>query len=225
VSLAWRISSVTSLFPNVIADPDDPSRSLEVAAVVQHCARLKALCASGCTYHTTDETQHLAVAVRARDLVHLRWCYCDFETDAPVQALAANCANLRSLELDLFSSMVSQAALIALVSNLSSVVELALHNCDLSDNVFCVVAVHCPRLEAFHLTYSKHHTAEGIAALVHDCAALRRVYVMEDDPVVSSLSRLLQSTLRPEIRFVFGYQLNAIWVALQDVERDELVVW
>jgi hypothetical protein len=64
---------------------------------------------------------------------------------------------------------------------------------------------------------SKHHTAAGIAALVHGCAKLWRVFVRADDPVVTPLSRMLWQSLRPGITFNAG-TMHTTWAALFDAE-------
>jgi hypothetical protein len=196
-----------------------------LTAIVQHCRNLKALSVTSSREHINHDAVHLAVAARARDLTHLCWYECFITNDAPVLLLAENSANLRSLGLDLRDSNVSQAALIRLVSNLSYVVELALDHCELSNDVLRAIAAHCPRLEALHLVNSDYPTEVGIAAVAQGCTALRMVYIKEHDSVVTPLSRLLWRALRPDVEFVYGDQLNAMWAALQDVEREELVVW
>jgi hypothetical protein len=119
-----------------------------VAAVMNHCKRLKAL-----SLRTVYTGSIMVLAEQAKMLRHISLFNARFESDPFVLALAENCSNLISLELSSVHNNISQTALVALFSRLSSVVELNLFDSCLSDDVLLAIAAHCPLLEVLHLSY------------------------------------------------------------------------
>jgi hypothetical protein len=167
---------------------------------MQHCKKLKAFCgpADGTAI---SEASVMAVASRLDDLRHL-WLYeCLFESDEQVLALAEHCSNLTTLSLHAPGSAVSQEALVTLVSNLRSVVELTLDKIDLSDSVLAAIAAHCPQLKVFDLCESQGYTEVGIAALACGCTSLKKVCSRQDDEVLTPAARLLWQVLRPGLEW------------------------
>jgi hypothetical protein len=64
-----------------------------------------------------------------------------------------------------------------------------------------------------------------VEALVRGCVALKVVHVAADDELITPLCRRLWRALRPGIVFSHLEQPAQLWEALQDMEREEIVVW
>jgi hypothetical protein len=80
-------------------------------------------------------------------LRHFCLSNCRFESDAAVLALAQKDNALETFELwSQKAAGISQSTLAALIRNLGKVKELNLDYCQLSDEVLCAIAAHCPQL-------------------------------------------------------------------------------
>jgi hypothetical protein len=194
-----------------------------VAAVTQHCKKLKALrFSAGATSGITDASV-IMVASRLDEMRHLWWD--GFLTDQPMMALSEHGRNLVTLELHARHSDVSQDALVTFVSQLHSVVEIRMQEFELSDPVLEAIAVHCPRLQILNLYGCQGYTVTGIAALARGCAALKKVYVRQDEQLLTPMARLLWQIIRPGLEFPPRNDLTSVWRNVFDISRDELVVW
>jgi hypothetical protein len=193
-------------------------------AILQHCAKLKALSIYACRQGTADVTV-LALVPRVQELRRLRIHKCSFQSDNPLLALAPQCGNLRSLDLYSIGYSVDSAALVTLVSNLKSVVELCVGGWNVDDSVLVAIATHCVQLRVLHLAFSNGYTAIGVGALVRGCAVLKIVHVRANDRVITPLGRLLWKEMRPAVEFYHDDQCCAVWMQLENVEGAEIVVW
>jgi F-box/leucine-rich repeat protein 2/20 len=192
-----------------------------IAAIMQHCKRLKAFSA---TARDLSDATITAVASQLDDVRHL-WLYdCAFASDQPILALSKHCRKLTSCALSARDSVASQAALVTLMSNLHSVVELRLQGFELIDPVLEALAVHCPHLEVLNLYDCIGYSEVGIAALARGCTALKKVCAREDDEVLTPGTRLLWQVLRSGLRFSHRNEATSVWTQIYDISREKLVI-
>jgi hypothetical protein len=194
-----------------------------VLAALQHCARLKAFCAHGGAV-TTSADCRAALQARLLDLRHLSLKDCEYESDAPILALAPHCSNLRTLELQYLGEEVSQEALVELVRHLPCVEELNLHDARHSDPVMKAIATHCRHLRVFHLRFAVGYTEDGVMAVAEACTQLQQLVVLPDNSVLTSSALQFLRALRPGLRVVHNTLDSVFWTSLWDVDRDEIVV-
>jgi hypothetical protein len=201
----------------------------QMAAVMQHCRNLRAY--SAFARRDVSDATLFALAARVQNMRHLSLYGYLPENDAPMLALAQNCHNLWTLEICMQGENISQEALTAVVSNLTSVTELNFEETDLSDAVLMAVARSCPQLRTLHLNscYGEseegRYTEHGMAALAVGCASLRKVYVDEDDAVLAPVGRRMWKALQPQVEFDFKFEASAWSSVIHDIERDEFVIW
>jgi hypothetical protein len=195
-----------------------------IPTIMQHCTALCGFRAPGSGWNVS-EASICALTKRLPEMQHLCLLHCDFASDDPVLAIAQCCGNLRSLELLRLEKDVSQNALITLVSNLHSIVELNLSHCKLSDSLLTAIAVHCPDLKSLHIYDSYGHTDAGIIALAKGCAALELVFTRSDTNVPGPATRAQCMDLRPDLRFADVEGRCYLWLSLENIEREEFEVW
>jgi hypothetical protein len=198
----------------------------QISAIMQNCKRLKAFGAPASGKAIADTTA-LAIVARVHELDHLRLSYSRLESDAPLLALARHCRNLKSIEIDWMQDDggIPETLLIELVSNLQSIVELNLNEHKLSTLVMEAIAAHCPLLQRLHMWNCRGIEDEGIVALAKGCAALKKVFVWEDEEALNPLARKLWQAMRPGLVFEDSDCFGAVWNQLEDVEREAFVIW
>jgi hypothetical protein len=200
------------------------STDAHITAIMQHCRKLKAFCGPASGPNITNASV-MAVASRLDDMRHLWLSDIAFQSDQPMLALSEHCRNLTTLDLHANQDTLSESALVALMSNLHSVVQLGMEQFELTDRVLKAIAVNCPRLEVLDLYSSRGYTEVGIVALARGCTALERVRLREDDEIVNPAARLLWKELRPGLKFYHNDAVISMWDKLYDIDRDEVVVW
>jgi hypothetical protein len=195
---------------------------------MQHGRHLTAFAAIGLG-DVSDATLQ-AVAARAREFRHLALYGCNPQTELPMQTLALNCHNLWTLELGMQGDSVPQEALVAIVKNLKSVIELSFEETQISDEVLMSIPKYCRKLRTLHLTSScgygdTDYTLAGVAALAQGCESLQRVCAEEDDVVLNYEGRRLWQAHRPDIELVVGF-VTSIWLdAVHDIEKRDGAIW
>jgi hypothetical protein len=195
-----------------------------IAVIMQHCKKLRALrFSAGATSIT--EASLMMVASRLDEMRHLWWDASAFHTDQPIIALSEHCRNLVTVELHGRDSDVSQYALVTFVSKLHIIVELRLQGFELSDPALEAIAAHCPHLHVLDLSQCYGYTVIGIAALARGCAALRKVYVRQEEQLLTPMARLLWQIVRPGLEFSTWNDFTSVWKNVYDISRDKLVVW
>jgi hypothetical protein len=218
---------------STVRDGGNPSATdAHIAAIMQHCKNLKVF-AAGTDSETIvgiSDATALAMATRVQDLRHLRLVGCDFSSDAPLKALAQNCQNLRSLDLQWSSAAVHNDyqvddALEELVSNLKNVTELRFLSCGVGDDMLEAIAANCPQLQCLALPCCDGYTEFGIAALARGCSALRTLRINEEDDNFPPGAILLWQTLRPGLQFHYWDDYHSFWDAVDNIDRKDLVIW
>jgi hypothetical protein len=187
-----------------------------ILAALENCQRLRAFCAVGDVMEYFEEYIP-ALQARLPDLRHLSLFDCNFHSDTSILALAPYCGNLRTLE-------VSQAALINLVHNLRSVTELNLHDAWHGEEVMKEIGAQCKNMRVLHLCRARGYTADGILAVAQGCAALKTLWVVPVDKVLTSTVRRFWQLLRPGLQVSYDLEDACVfWTALWDVDRKERV--
>jgi hypothetical protein len=211
---------------DISSEEDDLNGStsdLHIAAIVQHCKKLKALRVPGRSAHVTDASLR-AVAGRLRDLRHLALYNFSLQLDSPLLAIPANWRNIRSLDLWGLGVDVSQMALVTLFSNLNNVVEVDLDGCELSDAVLEAIGAHCPQLDILHLVGCIGFSGQGLVAIAQGCTALRELYIRGDAPMLTPFAMQLWQVARPGLRFRDGECFATLWRTIMDVAAEDVVV-
>jgi hypothetical protein len=191
-------------------------RDATIAAILQHCRNLKAFGVP--SLETVMSAESLQVlAARLPDLHHLYLDNCPAASNAPVLALMQDCHNLRSLDLSAHNDFVSEAALIALISNLPQIVDLRLSQCDWTDPVLIAIGAHCPLLQVLNLCSYSEYTDAGIEAVVRGCPALKRVLLWRgaEDWLAICPGLDIEEMDEP----------SNVWAAIRLLDRKEFVVW
>jgi hypothetical protein len=206
-------------------DQENPSATdAHVAAIMQHCRKLKAFCGPASGPNITDASV-MAVASRLEDLRHLWLSDIAFQSDQPMLALSEHCRNLRTLSLHMDEAILSDSALVTLVTNLHSIEELGMEYITLTDRALEAVAAHCPHLQILDLYNCDGYTEVGITALARGCTALRKISTCADEQFTNPTVRLRWQQLRPGLKFYHDDSLPNFWNRLHDFRIDEMVIW
>jgi hypothetical protein len=197
-----------------------------IAAVMQHCQKLKAFRAIGVRSGMPNASLLAVATARIQQLRHLSLWNCSLQSDAPILALARHCRAVRTLELKKFTGNFSQVALANLAGSLAGIVELTIRECTISDAVLCAIGAKCPQLQILNLWGSNGHTESGMIALAQGCTALKQLYLDDVARYPTPVGKRWWSALRPGLEFLHGGDTaETRWTALQDTEREEFVVW
>jgi hypothetical protein len=108
---------------------------------------------------------------------------------------------------------------------LSSIEELRIADCDISDSVLQALAANCALLRMLRLKNCGGYVDVGIAALAQGCAALKKVRIKQCGKFLPDYARLLWQALRPGVEFLFDDEGIELWDNLHDIKRDEVIIW
>lgn len=129
------------------------------------------------------------VGTSGREVTKIDLSYCRNITDAAITALAANCANLTTINLNSCYKIdqVTDASVTALATHCPNLTEVDLGGCNkVTDAAITTLATHCPKLTTVNLGGCDKVTDTAVQALAAHCPNLTTIDLSGCDEVRDS---------------------------------------
>jgi hypothetical protein len=175
---------------------------------------------------------NLLTLCQMQHLSHVHICSLELLSDEVWEALAACthlCANLRELDLRFLSGTFSDEAFCAFLGRLSKLKRLCLSASERANDAVLRTISSSSTLEELDIYQCSNYTDQAIMALAEGCPALRSLQIGTVETPFTPVVHHLWQLLRPQLAFNARVSRSplppTIWERIQDVMRQEEILW